>query len=291
METLPNETLCHLFQFVPMDNWLSVMLVCKNWHQLSEKIFVPGNRMYRRLEMHSSSFMCQNPIQWCCIENKIESLKRLLRDKNAITDPDNDMALSLACVNRRTDIVSVLLKDMRMTPHGAVLLHASYKTGAYDILPLLLDDYRIGPSISNNLLLRLALADGNTNVVSMIFRHENFNLGEMVNVTDPLANAHSQSKNQFLEAIIGNFGELCNFEYYLFDCCKMCGVLMNNIDIIHTLLSPNAMYLTCIYGTNVGLLLLPDVTGRRLLIDIYNSTMYPTSNIRTVSPTVYMDVV
>ena len=101
--------------------------------------------------------------QGACETGQIENVKVMLLNKNINPAANDQLALRLACKNDHTVVVNVLLDIDHMTPMTPVnndCIASASANGHTDTIQLLLNDYRVDPSVDKNKAIRMAALGG-----------------------------------------------------------------------------------------------------------------------------------
>src|SRR3989304_3535098 len=98
MDSIPKEIVGVIFSFVPKSSWSGVMTTCRKWNSIGTTVFNP-------------SYDNNSAIRWACRFNKIDSVKKLLKDTRVDPSVDNNCAIRWTSRNGHLEVVKELLKD------------------------------------------------------------------------------------------------------------------------------------------------------------------------------------
>lgn len=117
------------------------------------------------LEKDADPNLTDIPIEYACINNKVEILQLLLEYG---LDPTTHNSIKSAVYHGYTDILKVLLQDGRIDPavENNWPIKIASQRGFEDCVALLLQDGRVDPTASGS--IRFASQFGHTKVVSLL---------------------------------------------------------------------------------------------------------------------------
>jgi len=126
-----------------------------------------------------------NRLKLLCIGNRSEELEDFLKVIGVISEQANDSCFYWACSLGHTEIVELLLKDVRFNPVGNdnQPFNMAAASGHVDIVKLLLSDTRVDPSTHNNYAIRWASENGHIEVVKILLKQSQVDASDLGNYT------------------------------------------------------------------------------------------------------------
>jgi len=108
-------------------------------------------------------------------KNNTKVVKLLLQDTRVNPADNDNEAISIAIGNNRAEITKLLLADPRVDvdPDDNILYDA-IECGYFDVVQVLLSDYRIHPSMEDNEPLYIAATEGQTRIVRLLVTNNRF---------------------------------------------------------------------------------------------------------------------
>jgi hypothetical protein len=247
MDSIPSELVCLVFQFLPMSDWVNVMLVCKTWKSFGEVILVPSNRKFERQQY----MMGREPIVWCCDENKGDSLKRLLRDPAVNIGESRGSALAFACLRNYTDIVLILLEDQRLIPDVDLMFH-NFKLYPNESVRLLIDAEIFGPSVCNNVMIRRAIRNGDIITVKYLLSHKDMVVDGMFDISESIKDAFKKHSD-FVFTLVP-VQQYSHYRVYFLVDYKQLNDALWNIRDRSEIVPADCLMNSNVYGTKFGIL-------------------------------------
>jgi ankyrin repeat protein len=127
------------------------------------------NGVKNLLKLVNPSFSMDYPLRFASELGYEEIVKILLKDKRVRAHSLNNEALYLAALNNRIQVVNLLLQHTKVDQST---LFTACLQGHTTIVEMLVSDKSIDPSIHNNFCLKLAIRQGNKDLVKLLLNDD-----------------------------------------------------------------------------------------------------------------------
>jgi ankyrin repeat protein len=171
MDYIPEEIVACTLSFVERKYLLSVRLTCKRFLKISVNNYDPSS---------DKNFA----IRTSCSHNLLDSVKSLLRDRRVDPTSHDDYCICIASGKGYLEIVKELLKNRSVDPSKGI--YAACKNGQSDVLRLLMEDVRCDPNSHGACHLAAASSAGHKDIVKIlledgrVFESENLDNAFMI---------------------------------------------------------------------------------------------------------------